>query len=341
MKTVDHVVRVTAALMQVSAQLMRSPAREISITTARHLAMWAGVRVLGHTLSEVARNMKRDHTTVISAVRKVDQRVRCGDFEWIDLTSRIFDLLQSDDVIGVAARIEKENTVQKSIVIAAAALRSAEANREERVKGFRAWKQERDAAEDAGGWSRRELAEQNRRFGIGLLRGMMQESLERGQNCSTEFVRRASIVCEDQRADERHDQRRASASLHMGRAGPKPSRPKRLLTDRQKRRIRLMVRLGFSNNKIIQRVRCGKGVLRDYRRTLPLPTNVPLTQSQRLKAKVLELHATEHLGYREICRRLPDESPGAIAGVLWRNGLCAKRNPARGAQGVEGEQAHV
>lgn len=58
---------------------MISKSREAPIVTARHVYWWLSIQWLGRSLVSLAKEMDRDHTTVISARNKVQELLEVGD----------------------------------------------------------------------------------------------------------------------------------------------------------------------------------------------------------------------------------------------------------------------
>lgn len=51
-----------------------SPRRERRLSEPRHVAMWCAARLTGQSLPQLARAFRRDHTTIMYAVREVTKR---------------------------------------------------------------------------------------------------------------------------------------------------------------------------------------------------------------------------------------------------------------------------
>ena len=60
----------------------RSPAR---VYRPRHCFYWLAYRRLGRTLNQVGLFIRRDHTTILHGVRRVDHAIQEGDRRYTDI----------------------------------------------------------------------------------------------------------------------------------------------------------------------------------------------------------------------------------------------------------------
>jgi len=73
MKNIDDVVRAVAAAFHFAPGDLLGHARTKQLTYARHIAMWIARNEIGASFPELGRAFKRDHTTIVSAVQKVER----------------------------------------------------------------------------------------------------------------------------------------------------------------------------------------------------------------------------------------------------------------------------
>jgi chromosomal replication initiator protein len=73
--TVPEIQAAVAARFEVSAAELLSPSRAAPVARARQVAMYLSRELTGHSLPEIARAFnRRDHTTVMHAVKRVGER---------------------------------------------------------------------------------------------------------------------------------------------------------------------------------------------------------------------------------------------------------------------------
>lgn len=69
------ILHATALYYGTTAANLQGPARHASVTRARHVAMWISRKVTSESFPELGMTFgSRDHTTVIAAVRKIDEQ---------------------------------------------------------------------------------------------------------------------------------------------------------------------------------------------------------------------------------------------------------------------------
>ena len=66
------------AVLGLSRDELLSPSRSARVTRARHLAMYLARDLSGQSLAQIARAFRRDHSTVLHAVRRVDNQLEPG-----------------------------------------------------------------------------------------------------------------------------------------------------------------------------------------------------------------------------------------------------------------------
>jgi chromosomal replication initiator protein len=66
------------AVLHLSPHELLSPSRAPRVTRARHLAMYLTRQLTGLSLAEIARGFRRDHSTVLHAVRRIDNQLEPG-----------------------------------------------------------------------------------------------------------------------------------------------------------------------------------------------------------------------------------------------------------------------
>ena len=69
------ILHATAMYYGLTVADLKGPARHASVTRARHVAMWVSRKVTAESFPELGMTFgSRDHTTVIAAVRKIDEQ---------------------------------------------------------------------------------------------------------------------------------------------------------------------------------------------------------------------------------------------------------------------------
>lgn len=70
--TPDLIIKETARYFNTEGEILRGPTRSKSIAEARHVAMYLVRKMTNLSLPDTGREFDRDHTTVISAVKKIE-----------------------------------------------------------------------------------------------------------------------------------------------------------------------------------------------------------------------------------------------------------------------------
>lgn len=73
---VDDVILLVSDRYQVGKDAILSENRQSKIARARQVIMWIAHRKYNIPLTKIGRSLSRDHTTVLSGVRKIDQQLR-------------------------------------------------------------------------------------------------------------------------------------------------------------------------------------------------------------------------------------------------------------------------
>jgi chromosomal replication initiator protein len=94
--TIHAVQDAVCAVLHLSRDDLLSPSRAPRITRGRHLAMYLARDITGLSLADIARAFKRDHSTVIHAIRRVEASLEPG-------TETHRDLEESRALLGIAA----------------------------------------------------------------------------------------------------------------------------------------------------------------------------------------------------------------------------------------------
>ncbi|MBZ6377361.1 MULTISPECIES: helix-turn-helix domain-containing protein [Pacificimonas] len=87
---VDELLRLVADEFSIAPLDIRSHRRDIDTTAARWLVCWLARRLTAYSYPQIGRALGRDHTTIMSAVRKVDDR-RASDPAYTRMTERLLD----------------------------------------------------------------------------------------------------------------------------------------------------------------------------------------------------------------------------------------------------------
>jgi chromosomal replication initiator protein len=74
-RLVSDIQQTVAAYFGLHAATMTSSDRRSHITRARQIAMYLASELTGHSIAEIGRRFKRDHTTVLHAMKAVAARV--------------------------------------------------------------------------------------------------------------------------------------------------------------------------------------------------------------------------------------------------------------------------
>ena len=73
--TADLIIKETARFFNTDGDTLRGPARSKSVAEARHVAMYLVRKMTNLSLPDTGREFDRDHTTVISAVKKIETAI--------------------------------------------------------------------------------------------------------------------------------------------------------------------------------------------------------------------------------------------------------------------------
>lgn len=92
-----RVIVTTAKHYEIPPEDIVGPGRKAKATEARHVACWL-LRDAGRTYPEIGRRIKRDHTTAINAVRRVDTNP-----ELMEVAIQVRSLLLGDESEDVAS----------------------------------------------------------------------------------------------------------------------------------------------------------------------------------------------------------------------------------------------
>ena len=76
--TVPAIQDAVCAVLGISRDELLSPSRSPNVTRARHLAMYLTRELSGLSLAQIAREFRRDHSTVLHAVRRVTSQLEPG-----------------------------------------------------------------------------------------------------------------------------------------------------------------------------------------------------------------------------------------------------------------------
>jgi len=72
--TLDDILRITAQAYSLDVDALRGRSRRRSVVRPRHFAIYLCRRYTDHSLKEIGRAFRRDHTSVMHAIRSVEQR---------------------------------------------------------------------------------------------------------------------------------------------------------------------------------------------------------------------------------------------------------------------------
>ncbi|WPY95618.1 helix-turn-helix domain-containing protein [Limimaricola variabilis] len=70
---IADIIDACAAEWGVPASEVRGHSRKAHIVAPRHAAMWLAREITGRSMPEIGRAFRRDHTSVLSAIRRIDQ----------------------------------------------------------------------------------------------------------------------------------------------------------------------------------------------------------------------------------------------------------------------------
>ena len=95
--TLDLVKRVVCAHFQFKHDHLIAPWRARSIARARQMGMWLSRELASKSLPEIGRAYgNRDHTTVLHAVRKINQLIELEDEDTIDHLRTLTDMIKDE-----------------------------------------------------------------------------------------------------------------------------------------------------------------------------------------------------------------------------------------------------
>jgi DNA-binding CsgD family transcriptional regulator len=308
-----------------------------NVTKARHLAMWACVRALGLPFAHVGRALGRDHTTVLNGVRRIEQFLKDGDQDWIKYTQTMVEMLEggASRLPETATAMQRMSNARLHVAVATTALAELKASVEAARNQPSLATEERIEREEHGGWTRKSLALQNARFAEAFMRAQLEEAMDETVRAMPDSnAGHVAEVCVDRKDDERIEKRldgRARRDFYgqiiEGR-GREISQPRwRTLTDREKRRARLMWSRGLTQAQIRKCLTVNTQVAQEY--LMELQAKRPRvrpggTPKQNKKGEIINLR-TSGMPPAEICRHLHLRR-GQVNGVLWRAGLMGKKD---------------
>lgn len=70
---IADIIAACAAEWGVTVAEIRGHSRKAHIVAPRHAAMWLAREITGRSMPEIGRAFRRDHTSVLSAVRRIDR----------------------------------------------------------------------------------------------------------------------------------------------------------------------------------------------------------------------------------------------------------------------------
>jgi len=76
--SMGQIIAVTAELMDFRPIEIMRQNRSEGVVLARHLAMYVAVRSFGYGMSEMGRHLRRDHTTVMHGVARIEGMIEAG-----------------------------------------------------------------------------------------------------------------------------------------------------------------------------------------------------------------------------------------------------------------------
>ena len=89
-----EVIKAVAIEGNVTVKQIRAKKRTEPIANARHLCCWILVKMFGGGLAEVGVYMKRDHTTVLNSVRRIDEALGMNDTTSLRLGKQIDKIME-------------------------------------------------------------------------------------------------------------------------------------------------------------------------------------------------------------------------------------------------------
>ena len=82
---IASIQKTVAAYYSISADSMTSRVQCAEVARPRQVAMYLAVKLTRHSIAEVGRRFKRDHTTVLHALKAVEKRCQSDDQEAFDV----------------------------------------------------------------------------------------------------------------------------------------------------------------------------------------------------------------------------------------------------------------
>ena len=105
----NYLADVISAMFQVSVKDIMARDRRQNVAFARHFLCYIAAKQYNYSGSEIGRQLKRDHTTILHSIKKIEDCVEGGSPEWIvnavnsivrkiDKDSGYFDRMYGGDV---------------------------------------------------------------------------------------------------------------------------------------------------------------------------------------------------------------------------------------------------
>lgn len=99
-RTVKSVLDATAKLSGFPVDVLIGEHRSADVVRWRQVCQFVLVRKCGFSGSSVARHMKRDHTTILSSIRRVERQIRLGDEKTLERIADIYALASDPRLWG-------------------------------------------------------------------------------------------------------------------------------------------------------------------------------------------------------------------------------------------------
>jgi hypothetical protein len=138
---IEPVVRIAANIVGVTKHDIIGQSRESCVVAARHLAMWAGVRVLGQSAARTGKSMARMRAE-----------------------------METDDLMQKAKALEAKTRAERSVA-------DAIYKQARQRASFDLRKAQRSAACESGGWTLEQLEQMNENFSRAMARAMREEQM--------------------------------------------------------------------------------------------------------------------------------------------------------------------
>lgn len=132
--TIKRLIHVCAYVSKVQASEMYSHSRRSVLILPRQVVSYIGVRMMGKTTTEVARIMKRDHSTVVHGVGKIEQRLRDQCPKTTPLVDQVWKTYQ--DRIHIPEEINEVANMDKPAAPAVPSKEVCEEIKKLRAKGM-------------------------------------------------------------------------------------------------------------------------------------------------------------------------------------------------------------